>query len=169
MSASVKVGSAWKSLVGVSVKVGGVWKTVTAAYTKVGGVWKQVYSTLTAHLQDSSTYATVSPVIYQFRADGYAYYTTNGGSSYTQDFLWKTGAGAASVYSLYAPSAEVVGSVPSGTYDTYLTLDTTRSWQLTASAGQLRSGSLNVYIVESANHANQLAGPGNVYLECDRS
>ena len=44
MTGHVKVGGAWKDLVGASVKVGGVWKEVTNGFTKIGGVWKEWYS-----------------------------------------------------------------------------------------------------------------------------
>lgn len=44
----VKVGGAWKSLVGAQVKVGGAWKTITTIESKVAGVWKTVLEAVAA-------------------------------------------------------------------------------------------------------------------------
>ena len=159
MSASVKVGSAWKNIVGISVKVGGAWKGVVAAYTKVSGVWKQVYSTLQAYLADWVVNGDTGRPYFQMRADGYAYYSENGGSSYTQAFQWKTGSGAAGDYTV---EATLGGGDPiNGSYG-FLTLDTTLTWNVVGPSP--KAGDILLSIVETANHANVLAGPKTVYF-----
>lgn len=40
----VKVGGAWKTLVGIQVKVAGVWKTVDTVESKVASAWELTFS-----------------------------------------------------------------------------------------------------------------------------
>jgi hypothetical protein len=60
MTASVKVGAAWKDVPAVSVNVGGTWKSVVGAWVNVADLWFPFFTTaaITLNLIDRTRYKT---------------------------------------------------------------------------------------------------------------
>lgn len=121
---------------------------------------------LSAYLEIISVFSTTSPAYIQFRADGYAYKSENGGSSWTQLFKWKSGAGAAGDYSLICSSVEDPAKIV-GTFDSYQTLDATRAYSISVAAGNMKSGNMTVEIVKTSDHTSLASSSAS--MEVDRT
>lgn len=81
-------------------------------------------------------------------SDSYVYTGVGSGSpSYTQREQWDNQPATVGNYEIYV---SYTGDTPSGTFNTWLNLGTTRTWLLTASAGNVLAATLSVQIRDTA-------------------
>lgn len=139
MAIHVKVSGAWKESTQPSVRVGGAWKAVHQAYVRVSGTWKPLLAGATIA---SRSILGTSSAGYELNADGIAYEGVNGSySAISGEWLL---AGSASDFEVRATLNS--GTTPSGTLGSWVALSTTRTWELSAPSGQVRSCELTVEI-----------------------
>lgn len=80
--------------------------------------------------------------------DSYVYTGVGAGSpTYTQREQWDSQPATVGDYEIYV---SYTGDAPSGTFNTWLNLGTTRTWLLTASPGNVLSATLSVQIRDTA-------------------
>lgn len=92
--------------------------------------------------------------------DSYVYTGVGtGGPSYTQREQWDSVPATVGDYEIYVT---YTGDTPSGTFSTWLNLGTTRTWLLTASAGNYLQATLSVQIRDVATSTVQATATINL-------
>lgn len=161
-------GSIWNPANRLKVWNGTSW--VDCAYGKVwnGASWVEFFTGYTASLvSEIYTRFVSSPASLQFNTDGYVY-ASSSTTQLVQQYLWRTGIGSSSDYQVYA--TVVGGFTPTGSaLDTWITISSNVQWNVSATAGNFRSSTLDVSIRLAASPNTLLAGPIAITIECDRS
>ena len=151
----------------LSIGVDSAWKTVAGVWIGVGGAWKQVTSLIAAYLPATLNEGTgktgggQSIAAFQLNLNGGAYTSNATGTGYegARNFTWNSDGGSAGNYSA---KFHVVTSTtaPSGTFDSWLALSTSREVTIGSGTGSPDSSNdceITVEIAETANTGNILA------------
>lgn len=136
MTWHVGVSGSYKQVATPSVGVGGAWKSVQSAWVGVGGVWKKFFDAINGAISDQYVTGT-SSASYRLKNDGIGQTGANGVfSDIPGEWLL---AGAASDLEIRAFNLTGDTGFVTGTFNSFLNLGTTRTWQITASGGTFRT------------------------------
>lgn len=128
---SVGASSAWKNVTAIWVGSGGAWKRVTSIKVGSGGAWKESFATATLSGHVLSAFVSVELIV---NADGNVYENLTGGGASQIDSAadWIRPVGAASVQYEVRLDRDTAGNLTGSATETWLTLDSTRSWESTS-------------------------------------
>lgn len=148
MTLHVNDGGTWRTIQGVYVNDGGTWREIQEIYVNDAGTWRSVYQGITIGLtdvlvQDDPFDPSDAFAAYELQPDGDI--QTYTGVSNADFGDWITPKSSAS--GAFACRATLQsGNTPSGTLNTWLTLDNFRSWSLTRTTAGTNSCQLLIEI-----------------------
>jgi len=168
MALNIWNGASWTAANRLKVWNGTSW--VDCAYGKVwnGASWVEFFSGYSAQLISDSYTRIATPSSFQVNTNGYVYAASGGTQQFVQKYQWLTGIGAGIDYEIRADLVTTNGTPSGSSFGTWISLNSTAQWNIGAIAGQLRYFSMDVQIRQAVSQV-VLAGPVNVYVECDRS
>lgn len=149
MSTHVNDAGTWRAITEIHVNDNGTWRRILEAYVNDGGTWRLVFvgdqiSIGDTFVQSSMSGVTNATAVYRLDSDGLIYGTFSGTNTITAaGGNWIVPATNMANYEVNATLDS--GSV-SGTFGSWLSLGTDRTWTLTNTISGTDTGQITVQI-----------------------